>query len=120
MGRPTILDDTLLQKAQTYIHCYKQLGDVIPSVAGLACFIGVTRETIYDWSRKGGSFSDIHREIMQTQERELTAGALRGTYNPAITKLLLTKHGYSDKVDQTNRNVDMTHEQWLDSLEEGD
>ena len=36
----------------------------------------------------------------ETQERSLVRGGLEGKYNPAITKMMLTKHGYSDKVEQ--------------------
>jgi hypothetical protein len=36
---------------------------------------------------------------MAKQERELLNGSLKGDYNATISKLMLTKHGYSDKVE---------------------
>jgi len=33
------------------------------------------------------------------QERKLICNGLMGDFNPAITKMMLTKHGYSDKME---------------------
>jgi len=44
--------------------------------------------------------------VESTQERKLVTGGLEGKYNPAITKMMLTKHGYSDKVEQAHTSPD--------------
>ena len=41
-------------------------------------------------------FSAIVAEILALQERTLLKGGLTEDFNASITKLLLTKHGYSD------------------------
>ena len=51
------------------------------------------------------------------QERKLLSNGLTNEFNASITKLLLTKHGYTDKVENTNTNIEMSHEEWLDSLD---
>ena len=35
------------------------------------------------------------------QERFLVEGGVSGSYNPMISKLILTKHGYADKQEVT-------------------
>jgi DNA-binding phage protein len=97
--RPTDYNPEILERALHYLANFKELGDVVPTVAGMACEIGVSRETIYAWSKDETKpeFSDILMQVMEKQERNLVNGGLAGGFNPAVTKMLLTKHGYSDK-----------------------
>jgi hypothetical protein len=107
-GRPTDYKPEILQKARNYIADHEAFEDPIPSVAGLACVLGLTRETLYAWARDETKpeFSDILRELMQKQERQLLRGGLVGNFNAPITKMILTKHGYSDKVEQDHTSSD--------------
>jgi hypothetical protein len=41
------------------------------------------------------------------QEYMLIGKSLKGQYNPTITKLLLTKHGYADKSERDVRIKEM-------------
>ncbi len=41
--------------------------------------------------------SDIVEDILTLQEMRLSFFGLNGKYNPTITKLMLTKHGYKDR-----------------------
>lgn len=95
-GRPTIITDELISKAKSYLDDYLLMGDVIPSVAGLAVYLGINRSTIYDHK---DTFSDILEHIAQNQERLLLNGGLTNQFNATIAKMLLTKHGYGDKVE---------------------
>lgn len=71
----------------------------LPNVAGLAVYLGVSRETLYEWGRVHKEFSDILKEVLAKQEEKLIQGGISGEYNGTIAKLILTKHGYSDKID---------------------
>jgi len=111
-GRPTVYNDKIVKKARDYVAGYADFGDLVPSIAGLACVLGITRETCYAWARdeNKAEFSDILGELMQRQERGLLNGGLGGDFNSSIAKMLLTKHGYSDKVetDVTSSDGSMT------------
>jgi hypothetical protein len=100
-GRPTQYGEHILLKAEEYLENYSLNGDIVPQVAGLALFLGVHRETLYAWSKEEGkeAFSDIFEKVKAAQENKLINGGLNGDYNPAITKMMLTKHGYSDKIE---------------------
>ena len=107
VGRPTDYTDDLLDAAKAYIlGGWEQSGDAVPTVAGMACEIGVSRETMYAWAKDENKpeFSDIFKELLEWQERKLVNGGLSGGFNPAVTKMMLTKHGYSDKqeIDHTS------------------
>lgn len=101
-GRLTDYSPEIVEKAWEYVNGgWITAGDKVPSVAGLACEIGIHRETCYDWARdKDKVFSDILKAIAQKQERELLNNGLDGTFNPPITKMMLSKHGYSDVTKQ--------------------
>lgn len=101
-GRPTVYGDNILKMARGYLTTFKDMGDVVPSIAGLACVLGVTRETCRAWGNDPdkAEFSAILGELAQRQERELLNNGLAGNFNAPITKMMLTKHGYSDRVEQ--------------------
>lgn len=103
-GRPTLYSEEMVAKARDYIDTYSESNNaIIPSVAGLALRLGVSRQTIYEWNSdpEKAVFSDILQEILSKQEEILMNGALRGDLNATIAKLALGKHGYTDKAEQT-------------------
>lgn len=96
-GRPTKFTDETLGKVKSYIKNYKDEDDLIPSLAGLAVFLGINRATVYDWKENKPAFSDMLEELLFIQEKILLTGGLSGNMNSTITKLVLAKHNYSDK-----------------------
>lgn len=104
-GRPTDYSKEILDKAQNYIDTWVNSPRAdrknLPKVAGLAIELGVHRDTIYAWSKEHEEFSDILDNLLALQEEELVERGLEGSFNPTITKLMLTKHGYTDKSDLT-------------------
>ena len=107
-GRNSLYTPELVEKAREYLTGYSSVGDLVPSIAGLACVLGITRETCYAWARdeNKAEFSDILGELMQRQERGLLNGGLGGEFNSSISKMMLTKHGYSDKVETDMKSSD--------------
>jgi hypothetical protein len=97
-GRPTDLTEDMVEKAQSYLDaCYNEL----PSKEGLAIYLDVARSTVYEWC-KGESdlhkaFSDIFEKVMTEQGKRLINGGVYGRFNPTITKLMLSKHGYVEQ-----------------------
>ena len=98
-GRPPKYGDEILEKSLYYLDNYKVMNDKVPSNAGLADYLGVSRSTVQLWGTEEGKeeFSDILCKIQSRQERELTSNGLSGDFNSTITKLMLVKHGYCDK-----------------------
>lgn len=72
----------------------------LPSIRGFAKFIGVSRKTIYNWRDENPDFEEALEEINQEQLERLINAGLEGSYNPTITKVLLSaNHGIRDGVD---------------------
>ena len=100
VGRPSELNEQVIECAWAYLMGgYKEQGNAVPSVAGLAFALGKNRDTMYDWASQSDEFSDILKSIGTAQEMLLIDGTLLGDFNAPFAKLLMTKHGYSDKVD---------------------
>ena len=101
MGRPTDYSDIILASSNEYLEDYEELGDAIPSIAGLAIHLKLSRTTLYDWAKHDDKkeFSYILDDILSKQENVLMNKGLLGEFNSNITKLALGKHGYSDKQD---------------------
>ena len=109
MARPTKWSKEIEEQAYDYIRDYGQHGHMIPSIEGLAIVLDLHRDTLYDWSKhKDKQFSDILDKVLQMQQLTLLNGGLSNTFNSAITKLVLGKHGYHDKMDQDISSTDGT------------
>lgn len=107
VGRPHELTPEIREKALLYLlDGFKEAGDTVPTVEGLACFIGKSRRVVYKWAGEDEEFMHIVDGVMTAQGKLLINGGLLGDYNPTITKLLLTKHGYSDKVENNHTSSD--------------
>lgn len=109
MARPTDYKEELLEKARDYRANWNAIypNDVVPSLEGLALHIGISRETIYAWEGQEGKeeFSDIVDVIRKGQAKELVNKGLKGDFNSSIAKVMLSKHGYSEKteIDHTTK-----------------
>lgn len=55
---------------------------------------------MYDWGNRSSEFMHILDGIAVTQENILVNNGLTGAFNAPVTKMMLTKHGYSDKIEQ--------------------
>lgn len=73
----------------------------IPTIEGLALVLEINRDTVYEWESSYPEFSDIISKLRQKQAEALIAGGLSGQYNPLISKVLLTKHGYREGIENT-------------------
>lgn len=105
-GRPTLYTPELIAKAWHYSKNWASLGtehepEFIPTIEGLCLYLGIGKTTCYKWLEEPGKeeFVDITREILDKQAKVLLNKGLSGTFNSTITKVILGKHGYSEKVD---------------------
>jgi hypothetical protein len=103
-GRPSKYSPEMLAKAQEYLDGeYLQGGKVIPSNVGLALHLRVDTQTLDNWADNPDNieFFGILRDIQAKQCELLINSGLTGDFNSAITKLVLGKHGYSEKQETT-------------------
>lgn len=106
-GRPSGLTEELIAKAQLYLlGGYVDAGDAVPSVAGLACWLGKGRSSMYEYAKQDDRFSDTLEGILAVQEKLLITGGLTAGFNATITKLMMANHGYAEKVETDTKSSD--------------
>lgn len=99
VGCPTKYSKEKLNISIDYVKNYKEHGDIVPSVVGLAVLLEVSKKTLYNWAAVPENKDFLHtlEKLSTNQERGLLNGGLSGDLNPQITKMMLYNHGYSDK-----------------------
>ena len=110
IGRPSEYSDEILLKTEHYLTNHADEGDLTPSIAGLAVYLNKARSTIYSWAKDDDKkpFSDLLEILLAKQEKLLLNGGLSGDFNASITKLMLSKHDYSDKKTEVVDYRDLT------------
>ncbi len=105
-GRPSTYNKEVLQQCYFYLENYdnEDIGDMIPSVEGLAGYINRARSTLHKWRGEAGKeeFSVMLDKINETQKKVLINKGLSGEFNSNITKLILGVHGFSEKSQREN------------------
>ena len=105
MARPTKYTPELLVKANEYLSTYTRL---IPSHQDMCLYLDISDATLYRWAEEKAEFKDILAKVKQTQFVVSMDGGLGGEMNANLVKLLMGKHGYSDKVDTTSSDGSMS------------
>lgn len=110
-GRPRIYNPGILIKARRYVNAkYPNAEEVIPTVDGLALYLGVSRETIRVWAKDPdkSEFSGTVETLFSKQGKTLQNGGISGNFNPTITKLILSSnHGMRERMDMTTDDKPM-------------
>jgi hypothetical protein len=113
VGRPSGYSQEIIIKGLEYVANYDKLGDVIPTIEGLAIHLGVSRKTLYNWSEdpEKVEFLHIFETCMAKQGRTLINKGLNGEFNSTVSKLMLSKHGYVEKteIDATTKGESLNN-----------
>ena len=108
MARPTKYTPEVLEKAEEYLDTYESINHAFPSDIGLATVLDISPKTLYNWAKDEDKAPFLHilDKINSEQQRVAWHKGLNGEYNANLVKLLLGKHGFSDKQD-TNHSGDV-------------
>lgn len=115
-GRPIEYKEEHTQAIYKYLDDFEKLGDLVPSIEGLADYLEVSNKTIYNWCQlkedetrvASPEFLHALERLVSKQARTLQNKGLSGAFNPTITKLLLSaKHGLREKSDITTNDNDI-------------
>ena len=99
-GRPSSYCQDYYDKAVVYLNNHVALGDPVPTIEGLSDELDISRPTLYRWGENFEDFRYILDKLMTKQGRKLLAGGLTGEYSAPFAKMMATKHGYSDRIEQ--------------------
>ncbi len=106
-GRPTKYTPELLKKAHEYVDNWEISGRKIPSIVSLAIHCDISKQRVYEWLKDDdkSEFRDIVARVEAKQEEILIDNGLDRTFDASLSKMMLSKHGYSDKqeIDHTTK-----------------
>lgn len=104
-GRPTSYSQAILDLAREYLDSLPE-DEVVHSIEGLADYIQIARSTIYEWISQEDKkeFSDIVANVLEKQGKTLINNGLNNKFSSSITKVLLTKHGYREGIENTGKD----------------
>ena len=120
-GRPTLYSPSVLDEVGNYLRSCndeqdgKNIRVNLPKVEGLARYLSVSKDTLYEWAKRYPDFSDALREVKNEQYCRLIDEGLAGRYNPAIAKLMLSaNHGLTEvskSINELTAAPELTDEQ---------
>jgi len=99
-GRPTKYDPKYILMVDEYLETTGREQTHLPKIVSFARYIGVSKDSLYEWAKLHKDFSDALEKIMEKQEEVLIDDGIYGgkEVNSTIVKLLLmNNHGMRDK-----------------------
>ena len=104
-GRPTSYSQEILDLTREYLNNLPE-DEVVHSIEGLADYIKIARSTIYEWISQEDKkdFSDIVELILSKQGKTLVNKGLDNKFSSAITKVMLSKHGYREGIENMGKD----------------
>ena len=105
-GRPTKYNDEVLAKAKEYLEAWEELGDYIPQLAGLSEHCQISETSRKKYEAENEEFATVCARVRARQQRVLINKGLSRQSEASLSKLLLMKHGYSDRVEQDVKSSD--------------
>ena len=110
--------DSFFTSDDAFLINYKDGGEektFAPTISGLALHLGVDRRTIVNYSNKEEYFPTIKKARARIEahlEKKLFGNNVTG-----LIFNLKNNFDWKDKSEVAQTNVEMSHEQWLESLE---
>jgi len=99
-GRPTLYDPQItIQKIEEYLQTTGREQTELPSIEGLAIYLNVNPDTIYEWNKKHFEFSEYLKKLAAKQKKQLMDDGMYGgkEVNAAMAIFLLKAiHGMKD------------------------
>ena len=102
VGRPSEYDPSYCDKVDEYLQNASRENMHLPKVESFAIYLGVTKKTLYNWSKEHEEFLHALDKIMTIQAERLIDDGIYGgkEVNATIVKLLLmNNHDMREKND---------------------
>lgn len=109
-GAPTKYKSEFVDEVDRYISTTGKEQMNLPTVEGFAIYLGVSRDSLYEWSKIYKEFSDTLKKIEILQKQQLINDGIYGgkEVNATIVKLLLqNNHGMKERTDATTNDKDL-------------
>lgn len=99
VGRPTKFTPAVYNQIEKYISQHNRENTSLPTIEGLALYLSLSKETLYQWAKENDEFSDAIKKILMKQKVQLMDDGMYGgkEVNPAMAIFLLkVNHGMKE------------------------
>lgn len=99
VGRPTKYYPEIYGDIEAYLLTTGRENTKLPTIEGLALYLNVHKDTLYEWAKENREFSDALDKLKMLQKEQLINDGIYGgkEVNSAIVKLVLGhNHGMTD------------------------
>jgi hypothetical protein len=100
-GRPTkYIPEVIYPKIEEYISRCGREQTSLPTIEGLALYLGVNPDTLFEWDKRHPEFSESLKKILALQKKQLIDDGLYGgkEVNAAMAIFLLkANHGMKEE-----------------------
>lgn len=107
-GRKTLYSEEMLTLANAYIDQFTEMDQVVPTAAGMALSLDVSKRVLYDWAEKHEAFLHTLDRLNEKQEALLVNKGITGEFNSTITKLMLANHDYAEKKEIAHKGINVS------------
>lgn len=110
VGRPSKYKPEYIDKIDEYLETTGKENMSVPKMVSFARYIGVNKDTLYEWAKEHKDFSDSLSKITDKQEEELVDVGVYGgkEINATIVKMILmSNHGYKERSDVTSNDKEL-------------
>jgi hypothetical protein len=104
-GRPTDYDKDVVPSMRDYIE-KRRFKNRVPSIEGLAVFLDVHRDTLYEWAKHHPESSDILDALGANLAKMLIDNGLSGRFNA----------DHQDDADEARLSRRSRHYQWRQAV----
>lgn len=111
VGRPTKYYPEVYKDIEAYLMTTGREQTKLPTVEGLALYLNVHKDTLYEWAKENREFSDALDKLKMIQKEQLINDGIYGgkEVNAAIVKLVLGhNHGMKENDPSTLVQVNVT------------
>ena len=90
-GRPTSYNSDFNGRVWDYLETTGREQTILPTVEGFAIYLGVSRDSLYEWAKVYPEFSDTLKTILEYQKVQLMNDGMYGgkEVSPAVAIFLM-------------------------------
>ena len=109
VGRPTkYLPEIIHPKIEEYLSQCGREQTELPTIEGLALYIGINADTVYEWAKTHPEFSENLKKLANTQKNQLMNDGMYGGKEVNASMAIFLLKAIHKLSDGSNQNINIS------------